>query len=199
MTMADRPQEPPPGKPAAAPPLAKPSLDQIPRVLFTEETIARRVAELAERISRDYAGKGEILLIGVLKGAFIFLSDLSRRLEIPRRVDFIAVASYGDRTVSSGAVRLVLDVRSDLRGRHVLIVEDIVDTGLTLAYLHNLLGLRGPASLKTCALVRKAKARDRTPAVDYLGFEIGDEWVVGYGLDYADHFRTLPYIGVLAV
>jgi hypoxanthine phosphoribosyltransferase len=174
----------------------KPKETQTPRVLFTEDAIRRRVDELARQISLDYAGKGDLLLVGVLRGAFIFLSDLCRRLTIPSRVDFIAVSSYGDRTVSSGTVRLMLDLRGDIRGRHVLVVEDIVDTGSTLAYLQHLLGLRGPASLKTCTLLHKAKAG---AAVDYIGFEIEDDWVVGYGLDYADRFRTLPHIGVLQV
>jgi hypoxanthine phosphoribosyltransferase len=166
------------------------------RVLFTEEAIRRRVDELAQRISRDYAGKGGVLLVGVLKGAFIFLADLSRRMTVPRRVDFVAASSYGDKTVSSGEVRLVLDLRGDIRGRHVIVVEDIVDTGSTLAYLLGLFRARGPASLKTCSLLRKSKGG---PAVDYVGFEIEDEWVVGYGLDYADEFRTLPHIAVLQV
>ena len=167
-----------------------------PRVLFTEQAIQKRVAELARQISVDYAGKGDVLLVGVLKGAFIFLADLCRRMTVPRRVDFIAVSSYGDRTVSSGTVRLVLDLRGDVRDRHVLIVEDIVDTGSTLAYLQELFRLRGPASLRTCAFLRKEKGG---PPVDYVGFEIADEWVVGYGLDYADDYRTLPFIGVLQV
>jgi len=167
-----------------------------PRVLFSEETIRRRVDELARQISVDYTGKGDVLLVGVLKGAFIFLADLCRRMTVPRQVDFIAVLSYGDKTVSSGTVRLVLDLRGDISGRHVLVVEDIVDTGSTLAYLLDLLRLRGPQSLKTCALLRKAKGG---PAVDYTGFEIEDEWVVGYGLDYADAYRTLPFIGVIQV
>jgi hypoxanthine phosphoribosyltransferase len=174
----------------------KPALNQTPRVLFSEEAVARRVDELARQISLDYAGKGEVLLVGVLKGAFIFLADLCRRLTIPRRVDFIAVSSYGDKTVSSGSVRLVLDLRGDIRDRHVLIVEDIIDTGSTLAYLQELLRLRGPASLKSCAFLRKSKGG---PPIDYFGFEIEDDWVVGYGLDYADAFRALPYIGVLQV
>ncbi|HEX5137651.1 MAG TPA: hypoxanthine phosphoribosyltransferase [Planctomycetota bacterium] len=166
------------------------------RVLFPEDAIRRRVAELARQISADYAGKGDVLLVGVLKGAFIFLADLCRAMTVPRRVDFIAVSSYGDRTVSSGTVRLVLDLRGDIRGRHVLVVEDIVDTGTTLHYLLDLLRLRGPASVKTCAFLRKEKGG---PPVDYVGFEIEDEWVVGYGLDYAEAYRTLPYIAVLQV
>jgi hypoxanthine phosphoribosyltransferase len=166
------------------------------RVLFSEKAIQKRVAELALQISADYAGKGEVLLVGVLKGAFIFLADLCRRMTVPRRVDFIAVSSYGDQTVSSGNVRLVLDLRGDISDCHVLIVEDIVDTGSTLGYLYDLLGLRSPASLKTCALLHKSKGG---PPVDYVGFEIEDEWVVGYGLDYADAHRALPYIGVMQV
>ena len=176
--------------------MKKPTLNQTPRVLLSEETISKRVDELARQISVDYAGKGDVLLVGVLKGSFIFLADLSRKLTIPRRVDFIAVSSYGDKTVSSGSVRLVLDLRGDIRDRHVLIVEDIVDTGTTLAYLLELLRLRGPASVKTCAFLRKSKGG---PPVDYVGFEIADDWVVGYGLDYADAYRTLPFIGVLQV
>lgn len=171
-----------------------------PRVLFTEEQIAARVGELAREVSRDYAGR-EVLLVGVLKGAFIFLADLSRRLGVPRRVDFLSVASYGGRRDGDarrgGAVRLLLDLREDVAGQHILLVEDIVDTGTTLAYLQRMLHARGPASLRTCALLRKAVVREQEPQVDYLGFEIGDEWVVGYGLDEADRFRTLPYLGVL--
>jgi hypoxanthine phosphoribosyltransferase len=167
-----------------------------PKPLFPEDVIRRRVAELAGRISSDYAGR-EVLLVGVLKGAFIFLADLSRRLTIPRRVDFIAVASYGDGTTPSVAVRLVLDLRADIAGKDVIIVEDIVDTGGTLAYLQDMLKARRPRSLRTCAFLRKVKDREREPEVDYLGFEIEDDWVVGYGLDYADEYRTLPYIGVI--
>jgi len=170
---------------------------QTPRTLFSEEAIAARVAELAAQVSHDYAGTGELLLVGVLKGAFIFLADLSRRLAIPRSVDFLAVASYGDGTTPSDAVRLVLDLRTAVTGRHVLIVEDIVDTGGTLAYLQGMLAARRPASLRTCALLRKVKDRAAEPRVDYLGFELEDDWVVGYGLDFADRYRTLPYIGVI--
>lgn len=174
-----------------------PVAEELPQPLITEARIAERVEQLAAEISEEYAAVDEIFLIGVLRGAFIFLADLSRQLTIPRRVDFIAVSSYGQSDRHSGAVRLVMDVRTSLEGRHVLIVEDIVDTGLTLEYLKQLLGARGAASIKTCALVRKP-TRHRVPVdIDYLGFEIDDVWVVGYGLDYADRYRTLPYIGIV--
>lgn len=166
----------------------------IGRTLLDEETISRRVGELAAEISRDYAGKGEILLVGVLRGAFIFLADLVRRLSVPSRIDFIAVSSYEDSTRATGAVRLVMDVRADIVGRHVLLVEDIVDTGYTLQYLAQMLSARAPASMRTCALVRKTTAARVDVEPDYLGFEIPDVWVVGYGLDCFDEHRGLPYI-----
>ena len=169
-----------------------------PQPLIDEETIRRRVAELAKEISDDYRDKGEILLIGVLRGAFIFLADLARRLEVPNRVDFIALASYEGST-TSGAVRLIMDVRANIENQHVLIVEDIVDTGHTLDYLRSSLSARRPASLKACVLTCKPDRLEVTPKIDYLGFEIPDAWVVGFGLDYADQYRTLPYIGVLEV
>ena len=169
-----------------------------PVVLISEEEIQTRVRELAERISEDFADAGEIVLIGVLKGAFILLADLSRRLSIPRTIEFIAVSSYGSGSRSSGAVRLVMDVRGNIENKHVLIVEDIVDTGHTLKYLIGLVESHRPASVSTCALVRKAERAEVDVAVDYLGFDIGDEWVVGYGLDYAEQNRTLPYIGVVS-
>jgi hypoxanthine phosphoribosyltransferase len=168
-----------------------------PEILISEEEIRGRVAAFADRISRDYAGKGELVLVGVLKGAFILLADLSRRLSIPRRVEFIAVSSYGKSSVSTGAVRLIMDLRGDIEGKHVLIVEDIVDTGHTLSYLLSLFRTRRPASLRTCALVRKRERAEVDVEIDYLGFDIPDVWVVGYGLDYAEQHRTLPYIGVL--
>jgi hypoxanthine phosphoribosyltransferase len=168
---------------------------QIPEPLFSAGQIRRRVEELAGEISRDYAAVDELLLIGVLRGCYIFLADLSRRLVIPRRIDFIAVSSYDEQTVSSGAVRLVLDVRSDIQGRHVLIVDDILDSGHTLHYLVNLFRARNPASLKTCALLRKPGRLQVDVTLDYHGFDIPDVWVVGYGLDCADRFRALPYIG----
>ena len=168
-----------------------------PEILISENDIDARVDEMAAKISSDYADKGEVVLIGVLKGAFIFLADLSRRLTIPRHIEFIAVSSYGHGNVPSGAVRLVIDVRSSIAGRHVLIVEDIVDTGHTLHYLIDMLKSRSPASVRTCALLHKEHRTEVDVDVDYLGFTIGDEWVVGYGLDFAEQDRTLPYIGIV--
>ncbi|OFW66518.1 MAG: hypoxanthine phosphoribosyltransferase [Actinobacteria bacterium RBG_16_68_21] len=166
--------------------------------LISEELIAERVAELAAEIDRDYADKGELVLIGVLKGSFMFLADLARRLHTPHRVEFISVSSYGDRVSEDpGAVRLILDVRHDIGGRHVLVVEDIVDTGHTLSYLVRLLNARLPASLKTCTLLRKPDRSQVDVAIDYLGFDIPDVWVVGYGLDFAERYRTLPRICAL--
>ena len=165
------------------------------KTLIGEREIHRRVGELAEEISRDYAGAGEIFLIGVLRGCYIFLADLSRRLTVPRRIDFIAVQSY--QGAESGAVRLIKDVQTDIEGKHVLIVEDIIDSGRTLEYLLETLQARRPASLKTCVFVRKECRRDVEVRVDYLGIEIPDVWVVGYGLDYADRYRALPHIAAL--
>jgi hypoxanthine phosphoribosyltransferase len=157
--------------------------------------VLARVDELAARISDDYADKGDLVLIGVLKGSFIFLADLSRRLTIPRTIEFIAVSSYGTGSVSSGAVRLLMDVRGNIENRHVLIVEDIVDTGHTLKYLIGILGSHRPASIRTCSLLHKADSAEVDVTIDYVGFDIGDEWVVGYGLDYGERDRTLPYLG----
>lgn len=169
--------------------------DAAPPLLISEADIATRVEELAKQISADYQDKGDIVLIGVLKGAFIFLADLSRRLTIPRTIEFIAVSSYEKSNVPSGAVRLVMDVRGNIEGRHVLIIEDIVDTGRTLEYLIGMLESHGPASIRTCALLHKPDSTEVDVDIDYVGFGIGGEWVVGYGLDYAEHNRTLPYIG----
>ncbi len=168
-----------------------------PAVLIPEEKILSRVAELGRQISDDYAGADPLVMVGVLRGCYIFLADLSRRLTIPRRIDFMALASYGKSGTSPGAVRLIMDLRTDIAGRHVLIVEDIVDTGQTLQYLLGTLRSRGPASLKTCALLRKPDRLRTDVRIDYVGFDIPDVWVVGYGLDYADRNRALPYIGVV--
>lgn len=168
-----------------------------PEELISEERIERRVDELAARISRDHADADPLVLVGILKGSFIFLADLARRLEIPRTIEFMALSSYRGARKDSGAVRLLMDLRMSVAGEDVLLVEDIVDTGQTLSFLLETLGARRPASLETCALVRKRTERPDRPDVTYLGFEIPDEWVVGYGLDYRERYRTLPYIGVL--
>jgi hypoxanthine phosphoribosyltransferase len=173
--------------------------DSLDYVLLDVETIEARVQEMADEISNDYAGLNneEFLLVGVLKGSFIFMADLSRRLTVAHRVDFIALSSYQDKTEQSGAVRMIMDTRADVTGRHVLIVEDIVDTGNTLDYLYRVFKARQPASLRTAALLSKPDRREVDVDLHYEGFTIPDVWVVGYGLDYADRFRTLPYIGAL--
>ncbi len=173
--------------------------DSIESVLLDEATIATRVQSLADTISTDYTGvrNEDLLLIGVLKGSFIFMADLSRRLTVPHRVDFIALSSYADTAEASGSVRMIMDTRADVSRRHVLIVEDILDTGYTLSYLQRIFGARQPASLRTCVLLSKPERRIVHVPVDYVGFEIPDVWVVGYGLDFADRFRTLPYIAAL--
>jgi hypoxanthine phosphoribosyltransferase len=165
------------------------------RVLVDEDQIKERVKALADQISHDYAKVEQIYLIGILKGAFIFLADLSRYLQVPHVVDFMAVSSYG-KTANTGAVRLIMDLREPIDGQHAIIVEDIADSGKTLKYLYQVLKWHNPASLKTCVLLRKKKDNLDVP-IDYLGFDIPNAWVVGYGLDYADHYRTLPYIAEL--
>jgi hypoxanthine phosphoribosyltransferase len=169
----------------------------IERILISAETVRRRVGELAAQINADYADVDDLALVGILKGAFIFLADLTRRLHVPHTVDFMALSTYGMDAETSGAVRIIMDLRQPIDGKHVLIVEDIVDTGLTLDYLYHTLASRQPASLRSCALLSKSERRKVEVDVSYLGFEIPDVWVVGYGLDYADRHRTLPYIGVL--
>ena len=163
--------------------------------IISVDAIEEMLERLAREINADMLEKSPVF-IGVLKGSFIFLADLSRRLTIPRTIEFIAVSSYGSGS-KSGAVRLVMDVRGNIEGRHVLIVEDIVDTGHTLKYLIGVLGSHRPASIKTAALLHKPARAEVDVPIDYVGFGIGDEWVVGYGLDYAEHERTLPYIGII--
>ncbi|MEZ4645196.1 MAG: hypoxanthine phosphoribosyltransferase [Chloroflexota bacterium] len=165
------------------------------RILLPEADIQARVQELAAEISSAYAPDDHLYLIGILKGAFIFLADLARHITLPHAVDFMAVSSYG-KGIRSGEVRLVMDVREPIEGKHVIIVEDIVDSGQTLSYLHKTLASRNPASLRTCTFVRKQRDSLKVP-VHYLGFDIPDVWVVGYGLDYADKHRTLPFIAEL--
>jgi hypoxanthine phosphoribosyltransferase len=164
-------------------------------LLISRDRIAARIDELASQIDADYAAVDELVLIGVLKGSFIFLADLARRLTVRHRVEFIAISSYGDReSTESGAVRLLMDVRHDIAGQHVLMVEDIIDTGQTLAYLLRLLEARGPASIRACTLLRKPDREQVEVPIAYLGFDIEDLWVVGYGLDFAERYRTLPDI-----
>ena len=168
-----------------------------PPVLFSAGRLAARVAELAAQISRDYAGVDDLLLVGVLRGALIFLADLSRHLTIPCSVDFVAVSRYEHGSAATADLRLIMDLRVPIAGRHVLLVEDIVDSGGTLAYLTRMLRARNPASLRICALTRKPTRAPSGLRIDYVGFDIPDQWVVGYGLDDSDQLRTLPYIGVL--
>jgi hypoxanthine phosphoribosyltransferase len=172
----------------------------IASVLITREEIAERIAELARKISADYPDRGDrddLVLIGVLKGAVMFMTDLARALTVPVQLDFMAVSSYGSATSSSGVVRILKDLDRDIAGRHVLIVEDIIDSGLTLSWLLKNLQSRNPDSLEVCALLRKPDAVKIDVPVRYAGFEIPDEFVVGYGLDYAERYRDLPYIGTL--
>jgi hypoxanthine phosphoribosyltransferase len=171
--------------------------DEATEVLISHEALAARVAELGAQIARDYQAVDSLLLVGVLRGAFIFLADLARHIDVPTQIDFIALASYDDDATHSGEVRLIMDVRHPIEGRHVLVVEDIVDSGYTVAYLQRLLGARQPASLKVCTLLRKPDRLQVHAPVDYVGFDIPDVWVVGYGMDLADHCRNLPYIGVV--
>jgi hypoxanthine phosphoribosyltransferase len=164
--------------------------------MFSAEEIANRVRELGARIERDYQGK-ELVLLGVLKGSYIFISDLARAIDLPLTVDFIGLSSYGEATESSGVVKITSDLAQPIEAKHVLIVEDIVDTGLTMRYLLDNLATRRPASVKLCTLLHKpSRARTRIP-IDYLGFQIEDRFVVGYGLDHGDKYRNVPFIGVL--
>jgi hypoxanthine phosphoribosyltransferase len=173
-----------------------PSPPTLGETLVSEQDLRRRVAELGEQISHDYAGR-PLLLVGVLKGAVFFLSDLMRYIDIPVEVDFMAVASYGSATDSSGVVRILKDLDAAIEGRDVLIVEDIVDSGLTLQYLLRNLGSRNPRSLEVCALLTKPSRRKVELPSRYVGFEIEDRFVVGYGLDYAEQYRNLPFVAVL--
>jgi len=163
--------------------------------LFSAEKIAKRVSELGAEIERDYREK-DLVLLGVLKGSYIFMSDLGRAIDLPVSIDFIGLSSYGEATESSGVVKITSDLTKPIERKHVLIVEDIVDTGLTMRYLLDNLATRRPASVKLCTLLHKpSRARTRIP-IDYLGFEIEDRFVVGYGLDAADKYRNVPFIGV---
>ncbi len=174
---------------ASAPP-------EIEQVLISEQEIADKVAELAKQIDADYAGR-EVLLVGVLKGAVMFMADLARALTVPVSMEFMAVSSYGSGTSSSGVVRILKDLDRDVIDKHILVVEDVIDSGLTLSWLLRNMQSRGPASVEVCALLRKPEAAKVQTTVKYVGFDIASEFVVGYGLDYAERYRDLPFVGLL--
>ncbi|MGQ9555421.1 MAG: hypoxanthine phosphoribosyltransferase [Anaerolineae bacterium] len=168
----------------------------VARVLLDSYTIQNRIRELGAQITADYRGQN-LLLLCILKGGIVFLSDLMRHIDIPHEIEFMAVSSYGAATESSGIVRIVMDLNTSIQDRNVLIVEDIVDTGYTLAYIKNMLQARGPRSLRVCALLSKPDRRQIDVKLDYIGFDIANEFVVGYGLDFNEHYRNLPFVGVL--
>jgi hypoxanthine phosphoribosyltransferase len=168
----------------------------IREILITEDALKSKVSELGAKITEDYKGK-DVLLVCVLKGAVIFVSDLMRKIDIPLDIDFMAISSYGSNTQSSGVVRILKDLNSSIEGRHVLIVEDIIDSGLTLSYLIDNLKSRKPASVEICTILDKPERRTTDLKIKYTGFQVPDEFVVGYGLDYAEKYRNLPYIAVL--
>ena len=172
------------------------SVTAVGEVLIDEAALRQRIEELGEEISADYDGR-EVLLVGVLKGAVFFMADLMRQLSLPCEIDFMAISSYGEGTDSSGVVRILKDLDSNITDRHVLILEDIIDTGLTLSYLMRNLGAREPASLEVCALLVKHGRRETDVPVKYVGFEIPNRFVVGYGLDFGERYRNLPHVAVL--
>ena len=168
----------------------------IEKVLFSEEQLRERIRQLGQEITRDYAGQ-ELVLVCILRGSYIFMADLSRAIDLPISADFIALSSYGKGTSSSGQVELRKDLSDPVEGKHLLIVEDILDSGNTLYYLTNLLKTRHPASVRICTLLNKPERREKDIHPDYVGFTIPDAFVVGYGLDYAEKYRNLPYVGIL--
>lgn len=170
--------------------------NDIREILITEDMLQSKVAELGAKITEDYKGK-DLLLVCVLKGAVIFVSDLMRKIELPLDIDFMAISSYGSNTKSSGVVRILKDLNTSIEGKHVLIVEDIIDSGLTLSYLVENLKSRGPASVEICTILDKPDRRAVDLEIKYTGFQVPDEFVVGYGLDYAEKYRNLPYIAIL--
>jgi hypoxanthine phosphoribosyltransferase len=165
-------------------------------VLYSREAVQKRIAEIAAQIQNDHQGK-ELVLVGVLKGAFMFVADLARQIDLPLSIDFVGLSSYGEATESSGVVKITSDLTRPIEGKHVVVVEDIIDTGLTMRYLLDNLATRRPASVKICTLLQKpSRSRTRIP-IDYLGFTVPDLFVVGYGLDAGERYRNLPFIGVL--
>ena len=178
-------------------PVVKDLYADVDYVLIDPEHLQARTAELAQAIEADFADAADLLLICTLRGAYMFLGDLSRALRRPHSIDFLGVSSYGSGTSSSGAVQLIMDLKEDIAGRHVLIVEDIIDSGRTLSYLRRTLLARSPASLRICSLLNKPSRREVDVPVEYIGFDIPDEFVVGYGLDFDELYRNLPFIAVL--
>lgn len=170
--------------------------NDVKKVLITEEEIRAKLRELGQEITKDYSGK-DLLIVGILKGSFVFMGDLIRNIDVPIQVDFMEISSYGYAAESSGAVRILKDLDNNIEGRNVLIVEDIVDTGLTLSYLIDNLRSRKPSSLKICTFLNKPSRRKVPLEVNYNGYNIPDEFVVGYGLDYAEKYRNLPYIAIV--
>ena len=168
------------------------------RILIPEDKIEERIAQLGEQISKDYEGE-QVHLIGILKGSIFFICELAKKISIPVTMDFMSVSSYGAGTKSTGVVKLIKDLDEPIEGKHVLVVEDIIDSGHTLHYLLNNLSSRGPASIRLCTLLDKPERREVDVEVDYQGFRIPDEFVIGYGLDYDQRYRNLPYIGVLSL
>lgn len=171
--------------------------DDVAYALIDEPRLQKRIKELASQIETEYSIIADLLLICVLKGGYMFLADLSRELKRPHEIDFMGISSYGAGTQSSGAVQIIMDLKAPIIDRHVLIVEDIIDSGRTLQYMKRILEARGPASLRICSLLSKPARREVEVHVDFIGFEIPDEFVVGYGLDFAEEYRNLPYIAVL--
>ena len=170
--------------------------NDIARILLSEVQIADKIKELGEKLTADYKGK-ELLVVGILKGSNVFMSDLIRQINIPLKIDFMMISSYGNATESTGVVKIMKDIEQSISDKHVLIVEDMIDSGLTLKYLTEMLETRKPASIKICTLLDKPARRQERVHVDYVGYEMPDEFLVGYGIDYAEHYRNLPYIGVL--
>lgn len=170
--------------------------NDIQEILFSQEDLATRVAELGAQITADYEGKN-LTVIGILKGSNIFTSDLVRKIDLPLNMDFMAVSSYGNATESTGVVRILKDLERSIDNEHILIVEDIIDSGLTLKYLQENLQMRNAASVKICTLLDKPARRKEEVVIDYCGYEVPDEFIVGYGIDYAEKYRNLPFVGVL--
>lgn len=170
--------------------------NDIQKILISEEELKKRIKELGQQLTEEYRGK-DLLIIGVLKGCVLFLSDLAREIKLPLAMDFMVVSSYGKSTKSSGVVRIIKDLETDISNKDVLIVEDIVDTGLTLSYLIEILKSRSPKSIKVCSLLDKPERREAKVDIEYKGFEIPDEFVIGYGLDYAEIYRNLPFVCIL--